>query len=247
MGLHGAALTHGIFMSRGTISIELKTLYGQESMLFGLIADSRDGIHGQVDIKKYFVPGGHRPMDNTLVIRTIQTIKHAILLQQQYYPEVYNQSSSSSSSSNHHRHLSTTNKKSLAPRQPPKKLSNQQTNTQEGNNAQTQPNASATTTDITASILLSNNTQYTANDFRPKSISIGKQYEPYIHIIPENGFERDFVYAAIPVISEIDHVLGPSQQNHKTVCESLMFHKLRTLLGMKDHSFHCDICTKYVV
>jgi hypothetical protein len=46
-----------VFMKRGGIVIELKTLYGFGSALFTLVADSRAGVHGQVDVRKYFIKG----------------------------------------------------------------------------------------------------------------------------------------------------------------------------------------------
>lgn len=81
MGMHGAAIAHGVLMRPGSISIELKTLYGYESILFDLVADSRRGIHGQVDVRKYFVPGGHKPIDTPLVARTLHVLQEALRYQ----------------------------------------------------------------------------------------------------------------------------------------------------------------------
>lgn len=81
IGMHGAAITHGVFMKPGSISLELKTLYAYESNLFGLVADSRSGIHGQVDIKKYFRPGGQRPIDAPLIARVMKALDEALRMQ----------------------------------------------------------------------------------------------------------------------------------------------------------------------
>lgn len=81
IGLHGAAITHGIFMPPGSISLELKTLYAYEANLFGLIAESRYGVHSQVDIRKYFVPGGQRPIDGILLDRVFFALDTAISMQ----------------------------------------------------------------------------------------------------------------------------------------------------------------------
>lgn len=65
-------------MAPGSVSLELKTLYGYESVLFGLVADSRRGVHAQVDVRKYFVPGGHKPVDDALVGRTLAVLEEAL-------------------------------------------------------------------------------------------------------------------------------------------------------------------------
>eukprot|EP01033_Poteriospumella_lacustris_P000712 gene712-505_t len=77
LGMHGAALTHGVFMAPGTITLELKTLYAYDSILFPLVSDSHLGIHSQVNIKKYFVPGGQRPIDDSLVTRVMRVLDRA--------------------------------------------------------------------------------------------------------------------------------------------------------------------------
>lgn len=81
MGLHGAALAHTLFQKRGSLSLELKTLYGYTSILFALVADSRVGTHAQIDIRDYFIPGGHKPIDSSLINRTITALYEAILFQ----------------------------------------------------------------------------------------------------------------------------------------------------------------------
>jgi hypothetical protein len=88
MGVHGAALVHGVFMAPGTITIEWKTLYAYESILFPLISDGHMGIHAQVDIRDYFLrrQGGHAPVDEALVTRIVhmldQTVDYRHQLQQ---------------------------------------------------------------------------------------------------------------------------------------------------------------------
>jgi hypothetical protein len=79
--MHGAAMTHGLFMKPGSISIELKTLYAYDSILFPLITDGRVGIHGQVNIKKYFIPGGQKPIDASLVDRVMVIVDKSLELQ----------------------------------------------------------------------------------------------------------------------------------------------------------------------
>ncbi len=75
--MHGAALVHGLFMRRGGIIIELKTLYGFTSGLFSLVADARMGTLGQVDVRDYWIKGGHKAIDAPLVDRTMQVLKMA--------------------------------------------------------------------------------------------------------------------------------------------------------------------------
>ena len=83
MGVHGAALVHGVFSRRESIVFELKTLYGYGSALFAMIADSRAGLHAQVDVRSYWVPGGHRPIDSPLVDRVLTTLEAALALQKE--------------------------------------------------------------------------------------------------------------------------------------------------------------------
>lgn len=69
-------------MNPGTISLELKTLYAYESILFFIIADARQGVHGQVDIRKYFTNApGHRPIDAPLVGRLMVALDAALVMQ----------------------------------------------------------------------------------------------------------------------------------------------------------------------
>jgi hypothetical protein len=67
-------------MQKGGIIIELKTLYGFTSGLFPVVADARVGFIGQVDIREYFVPGGHRPVDKQLVDRVIRVLDALLLM-----------------------------------------------------------------------------------------------------------------------------------------------------------------------
>lgn len=70
-------------MRPNTISIELKTLYAYESILFFIIADGRQGFHGQVDIRKYFrAPEGHKPIDQALVGRVSAVLNVSLMLQE---------------------------------------------------------------------------------------------------------------------------------------------------------------------
>jgi hypothetical protein len=78
MGLHGAALTHGLFTKRGSIIFELKTVYGYESILFALIADAREGVHAQVSVRSYITKGGHKAADNTLAARVVSVVENAV-------------------------------------------------------------------------------------------------------------------------------------------------------------------------
>ena len=78
MGLHGAALVHGLFQPENSVIIELKTLYGFTSGLFPLVADARKNYLGQVDVRDYWVPGGHKPMDEALVTRVIHTLQQVL-------------------------------------------------------------------------------------------------------------------------------------------------------------------------
>ena len=67
-------------MKEGGIIIELKTLYAFTSGLFQIVADSRKSYIGQVDIRDYFIPGGHKPVDSLLVERIIKILKELLIL-----------------------------------------------------------------------------------------------------------------------------------------------------------------------
>lgn len=67
MGLHGAGLVNVIFSRRGSLTVELKTLYGYGLDLFAVATDARVGTHVQINLKKYFVKGGHRPIDDDII------------------------------------------------------------------------------------------------------------------------------------------------------------------------------------
>jgi hypothetical protein len=184
MGLHGAAITHGIFMKPGAITLEWKTLYGYDSILFALIADSRNGIHAQVDIRKYFVPGGHRPMDNLLIDRVVNVLVDAIQLQQQLLSQPTSGSVILSSSAN------------------------------------------------TSSVNNQNGLCFSEMMLKSQS---------------KSAFPGDLIIGPQCVPKEINHLLGPFQSNQNQICKELIFQQLRNKLGKTDHSFHCDICTKYVL
>jgi hypothetical protein len=181
MGLHGAAITHGIFMRKGGISIEFKTLYAYDSILFGLIADSRYGIHGQLDIRKYFVPGGHRPMDQNLIDRAMLILQKALSLQRKSFLEI-------------------------------------------------------------ESPVVQNTSDLSIQEHLCKLQSV----DP-IQTVAGSQFPGDFLVRPVCIKEEVNHFLGPFQKDQTKVCESLIFHQYRAALGKKDHSFHCDICTNYVV
>lgn len=46
-----------------------------------MIAESRNGVHGQIDIKKYFRPGGQRPIDGPLIARVMKALDEALAMQ----------------------------------------------------------------------------------------------------------------------------------------------------------------------
>ena len=77
LGLHGAGLTHSIFSKKGIIVLELKTIYAFNSVLMAMIADSREGVHIQVDVRSYFVVGGHKPVDEPLVLSVVEALETA--------------------------------------------------------------------------------------------------------------------------------------------------------------------------
>ena len=71
---------HTIFAPKGVITIELKTLYGYTSMTFALTTDSRQGLHGQLDVREYWKPGGHKPVDQPLVDRILSAVRIALVM-----------------------------------------------------------------------------------------------------------------------------------------------------------------------
>ena len=152
-------------MKPGSITLELKTLYAYDSILFGIIADSRRGIHVQIDIRKYFKPGGHHPMDQPLIDRILAMLLSTRKLQ---------------------RKLLESSKLCFSE----KRIENQKN--------------SSFATDIF---------------FGP-------------HCIP-------------PVL---DHLLGPSQEDHRRICStnSFLFAIYQKIGGKeKIHPVHCPICTKF--
>ena len=177
--MHGAAFAHGVFMAKGGLSIELKTLYAYDSILFGIVSDSRQGIHGQVDIRKYFVPGGHRPIDAPLVNRTMNAIERALQYQLVLFPEYQKNLKSPSVSL---------------------------------------PSAANRTINMPDEI-----------------ISVPSEWP------------GDIVFGPSSYPDSTEHILGPLQSNQSKICHNMLFAKVRVKLGNKAESFHCDICTTYVV
>lgn len=177
--MHGAAFAHGIFMEKGSLSIELKTLYAYDSILFGIISDSRQGIHGQVDIRKYFIPGGHKPIDTSLVNRTMNAIERALQYQLVLFPEYQ------------------------------KYLKN--------------PTILVSST-VNKTVIMSD-----------EIISIPSEWA------------GDIVFGPSSYPASTEHILGPLQSNQTKICHNMLFAKVRIKLGNKAESFHCDICTTYVV
>jgi len=84
VGLHGAALVHGVFAPRGLLTVELKLHYGYASSLFALVSDSRAGMHAHIDARAYNTAatnggplGRNRPVDDALADRVVAIIKAA--------------------------------------------------------------------------------------------------------------------------------------------------------------------------
>lgn len=98
MGLHGAAMVHGFFMKQGGMLLELKTLYGFTSGLFHLVMDARQGVLGQVDVREYFIKGGHRPVDTSLINRTLHVLSAMVQLKRNIHRSTSYLPSSSGSS-----------------------------------------------------------------------------------------------------------------------------------------------------
>lgn len=73
-----------MFAERGIISLELKTKYGYESILFNLISDSRMGFHSQVDIRDHMITGGHKPIEQPLINRVADTLIEAIRMRERH-------------------------------------------------------------------------------------------------------------------------------------------------------------------
>jgi hypothetical protein len=150
-------------MGAGTISIEFKTLYAYDSILFDIVADARSGIHAQIDIRKYFIKGGHRAIDNSLIKRVHNILNKSIEIQQSNF-----------------------------------------------------------------FIFESPSIQ------RLSSVSTG---DFIVNFLSTNHHGGESLY----------HVLGPSQTNQSSICKAMIFAKIRSILGAEGNSFHCDICTPYVV
>lgn len=81
LGMHGAALVHGVFSPRGVYVFELKTLYAFDAVLFALVADAREGTHVQIDIRSYFLNRvGHKAADVKLATRCVEALEKAVEL-----------------------------------------------------------------------------------------------------------------------------------------------------------------------
>lgn len=61
MGVHGAALVHSLFARHGVITVEFKTKYAYESILFPIITELREGVHVLIDIRSYHGFGPRPP------------------------------------------------------------------------------------------------------------------------------------------------------------------------------------------
>ena len=90
IGLHGAALIHGIFAPRGLVMLELKMQYAYTSLLFPLVTDSRAGTHAVLDAREYFFVRGQRlaagarvpdgAVDTKLINRTTALLRYTLTL-----------------------------------------------------------------------------------------------------------------------------------------------------------------------
>lgn len=74
IGLHGAGLINNLFAPTGTITVELKTIYGYGLTLFAVSSDARQGSFVEINIKDYHIwgkPGQSRnkPIDEPLMSR----------------------------------------------------------------------------------------------------------------------------------------------------------------------------------
>jgi hypothetical protein len=88
IGLHGAALIHGIFAPRGLVMVEFKMQYAYTSLLFPLVTDSREGTHAVLDTREYFFvrgqklkPGARVPdgaVDARLIDRTTELLQYTL-------------------------------------------------------------------------------------------------------------------------------------------------------------------------
>ncbi len=176
------------------MSLEIKSLYGYDSILFDLVADSRRGIHAQVDIRKYFTPGGHKPMDEMLVGRTMKVLEKAIYFQHKL-----------SVIHSHH-------------------------------TARVADGGTGGGSNSGSEIV----TTKGADNKDPITDRI-------VHV--NDQFPGDFVVGPALYSDEASrHILGPFQSNQTQVCESMLFSRIRkVLVPSSGHSFHCDICTTYVV
>jgi hypothetical protein len=86
IGLHGAALIHGVFARRGLVMVEFKMQYAYTSLLFPLVTDSRVGKHAVLDTREYFFvrgqklpPGTRVPdgaIDSKLINRTLALMSY---------------------------------------------------------------------------------------------------------------------------------------------------------------------------
>lgn len=79
VGLHGAGLANALLARRGSFTVELKSSYGYSTDLFALCSDARRGVFLQVDIRRYGYSGGHRSVDEGLVLRVARGLYVALL------------------------------------------------------------------------------------------------------------------------------------------------------------------------
>ena len=247
-------------MRPGSISIELKTLYGYESVLFGIIADARQGMHAQVDVRKYFVKGGHKPVDDALVHRVEKVLEAALKLQHwqrdlsrrlpQQLQTILQNSKIIGDKQEQHVAFSSQqyNSISSAVSTPETEIyfdfSSYGKEHSKFSPSLASPGSAATATvdHIGSSAIFHVN----ANAFPGDMVfGFGTKHSVLTHVSSIDSGGSNI--AAIEDVS-LQHLLGPFQHNQTKICHGMIFSKLREQLGQKDKkSFHCDICTTYVV
>eukprot|EP01042_Synura_sphagnicola_P029721 gene29721-38312_t len=234
--MHGAALTHGVFMAPGTITLELKTLYAYDSILFPLVSDSHLGIHSQVNIKKYFVPGGQRPIDDSLVTRVMRVLDRARAMQYklglyEYAERVRRSEMVASWSAN------TTVSRRLRNAQSSKVSLEQR--------------ITCSTTDLVDFV--------DGSTFRSVASDVAKG-NPGPASVTATGvpIKGDLVFGLpcsdlnLEARDDKDndglrHVLGPMQQDHSRQCQHSIYQAWRVALESKEEGIHCRMCDPYVL